>query len=289
MRKLGCVDDTGVHSGGGEFVEARTQVGRTLGLKKVVEGAHFRFVVGAPRDFCGAGEGQLGVGRLAVAFAGKLRSHAQAFADYFRLTLDRIGDLFPGRLLDLIGLATIAPRRAATWLDVAKPHAPHLPAGHIHTRAENAVLRQFHRVDVDDPKNRATQDGEQRMRVRVSWGADRFLLWRHRIEDGVGNAQWNRVGGDFVFVYLHRAENAELDAHPRPDIVKLKTGLGCAAWLAVAINSPARHERAVTDNHFRSTDRRAGVLRFFPFWSIDVHGPAGNLKTAKRNPRIPML
>ena len=38
---LVCVDDAGIHTGGGKFIQARAQVGRTLGLKQIVKDAHF--------------------------------------------------------------------------------------------------------------------------------------------------------------------------------------------------------------------------------------------------------
>src|SRR6267143_6695698 len=55
-RRSGHENDTGVHAGGGVFVEARAQVGFPLRLKKVVERAHFRFIISAPCDLPGASE-----------------------------------------------------------------------------------------------------------------------------------------------------------------------------------------------------------------------------------------
>ena len=37
---LVCVDDAGIHSGRGELIESRAQVGRALGLKQIVKDSH---------------------------------------------------------------------------------------------------------------------------------------------------------------------------------------------------------------------------------------------------------
>src|SRR6185437_13390895 len=78
-------DDAGVHSGGRVFVESNAEALSALGLIKIVEGAHFRFVIGAARDFRSAGIRKLAVSGGAVTQAVEVWFHAQCFAGQQRI------------------------------------------------------------------------------------------------------------------------------------------------------------------------------------------------------------
>ena len=85
------MNDSDIHPGGREFVQAREQIRFALRLKQVVKRAHLGFVVRAAFDFIGAVVGQLAIGRRAVTLAVELRLDAQPLARFGRVNSACVG------------------------------------------------------------------------------------------------------------------------------------------------------------------------------------------------------
>ena len=147
---------------------------------------------------------------------------------------------------------------------VAEAHAADLAPGDVETIVEQTVFGQLQRMHFDHAEHRAALDRQHRMRDRTARAADRFMSAVGGVDDAVFDRHPNRIAADFVLLQLDRSDDAVLDPHPRLELLQFKTRFGGTIGFAVAVDPPARHQRAVADQQFRGAVRRVlAIGRWF--------------------------
>src|SRR5688572_3032810 len=214
--------------------------------------AHLGSVVGALSDLFRTGLRGSRICRSAVTKTRKLGSHADQFRRDQSGLLRWIGDCVFYRLRDKIRLTAIPARRATMWLHVGKPDAAELSTSHVEAIHEDAVFRELNSVDIDDAEDGGSQNREHDVRTGRTGRADRFFLRLCRVNNAVGNMQWNRIDVHLVFMHLNRTENTVFDPYARANVKQFETWFGRTVRLTMAIYAPARHKGAMANDYTRS-------------------------------------
>src|ERR1044072_1062103 len=154
-------------------------------------------------------------------------------------------------------------------LHIRKPHAPKLATSNVHTIKKDAVLGELDGVNINDSKNCATKNRQHRMGHRKSRRSDCFLLRVSRIENAVGDRYRDRIDINFVFMNLNRSQDGVFNSDLGANVVKLKTRFRGPVWLAIAADSPAGNECAVSHNNTRATHGRRWTT-VFACWTSDA-------------------
>src|SRR6266566_2977207 len=259
----GCEDDAGVHRRRNVLFQASEQIRLSLRLVQIVEGAH----LGAAPDFVRGVEGQLAVSRRAIPHAIEVRLHPQPLA-VAKQNLIHLADRsrrysVSDRLVDEVWLALIAARRSRAGDDGAESHAAPLPARNLDHAHEQAVLPEFERVDLELPKNRAPDDSQHHLGDGPLGRADCDAVLAGGVEDGVTDHDLEWVVPRQPGIDLDRADDAVLDVDPGARAIEFEAGIGGPQRLAVVLEPPARHERAMSNGQFSQI-------------SFNVDSPAGH-------------
>jgi len=117
-----------------------------------------------------------------------------------------------------------------------------------------------------------------------SWRPNRLLLRIRRIEDTIGDQDWNRILNDFILMHLDRTKDGMLDNQPCPNIIELETRLSRPRRFAITINTPARNESAVPNNNVRKTNDGPSLSRLLARGSHNVNSASCNEQSIHRKP-----